>query len=56
MATLLNEFISYFFGQDINDERGQKDPSKYIKNLNFMVYGQIYTNKNQNLTATGVIF
>lgn len=56
MATLLRNLISYFFGQDVNDKRGQENPVEYIENLNFVIDSQTYTNKDQKLTATQVIF
>ena len=56
MVTPLKDLILYFSGRNVNDEGGQEDPAEYIKNLNFMVDGQTYTDEDQKLTITRVIF
>lgn len=56
MASSLKDLIPHFFGRDINDEGGQEDPAEFIKNLNFAIEGQPYTDENRKVTATRVIF
>ena len=56
MAILLKHLIPYFSGQDVNDKREQKDLPEYIENFNFVVDDWTYTNEDQKLIVTQVIF
>lgn len=40
----------------MNDKGGQEDPIEFIKNLNFTVDGQTYTDITRKLITTRVIF
>lgn len=56
MVISFKDIIPHFFGWDMNDKGGQENPAEFIKNLNFAVNDQIYTNKTRKLIATWVIF
>ena len=56
MVTFLKDLIPCFFCQHVGNEGRQKNLAEFIKNLNFAIEGQTYTDENRKLTATWVIF
>lgn len=56
MTSSINDLVPYFYGRDVNNERGQKDPAEFIETLLFTIDGQTYTSEATKQTATCVIF
>lgn len=56
MATFLEDPILCFSGRNVINERRQKDLTTFIKNLNFAINGQTYTDENRKLIVTQIIF
>lgn len=56
MTASFKDLIFFFLSWNVSNERRQKDPVEFIKNLNFAVDAQTYINEKEKLTATLIIF